>query len=146
MELMTKEDFTKESLKALHESLGLPEEFYFVAEELDCPHCGELKLSTKVYVVLMKLRLRLKEPVVITSGYRCPEYNRRIGGVPKSAHTKGLAVDIRIPTSGYRFRILEFLVRETPRIGVAEDFIHFDLDYSKPFPVVWTYGSRRHLA
>lgn len=33
-------------------------------------------------------------PFVITSGYRTPEHNRAVGGVEKSQHTKGIAVDI----------------------------------------------------
>ena len=145
--MLKKEDFELSKLQVLHERLGLPKEFYFSAEELDCPHCGHLKLSLAVYHILMRLRLFLKEPVIITSGYRCPEYNERIGGVPKSAHTRGMAVDVLTRTSGDRYRILNFLVNAgVDRIGIADDFIHFDLDYSKPSPAVWTYGSRRHIA
>ncbi len=145
--MLTKEDFELERLKALHEELQLPHEFYFSPDELDCPHCGELRFSKRLYYVLMKLRLFVKEPVIVTSGYRCEEYNARIGGVPKSAHTKGMAVDVLVRTSGDRYRILNFLVNAgIDRIGIADDFIHFDLDYSKPSPVVWTYGSRRHIA
>ena len=32
-------------------------------------------------------------PIIITSGYRCPALNTRVGGASTSAHTKGLAVD-----------------------------------------------------
>lgn len=45
--------------------------------------------ATKLELV----RAALGKPIVITSGYRCPELNKRIGGVSTSAHTKGLAVD-----------------------------------------------------
>ncbi len=34
------------------------------------------------------------QPILITSGYRCAELNRRIGGSPSSAHTRGMAADI----------------------------------------------------
>lgn len=47
--------------------------------------------------VLEPLREWAGEPVVITSGYRCPELNRRVGGVPSSQHTLGLAADIHLP-------------------------------------------------
>lgn len=35
--------------------------------------------------------------IVITSGYRSPELNRAVGGVPTSAHVRGLAADIHSP-------------------------------------------------
>ena len=35
------------------------------------------------------------EPIIITSGYRSPEVNKRIGGSPTSNHLTGCAVDIR---------------------------------------------------
>jgi hypothetical protein len=33
--------------------------------------------------------------IEITSGYRSPEYNAKIGGVPYSKHLRGQAIDIR---------------------------------------------------
>ena len=39
------------------------------------------------------VRKALDKPIIITSGYRCPALNARVGGVATSAHTKGLAVD-----------------------------------------------------
>ena len=35
------------------------------------------------------------EPIIITSGYRSPEVNKRVGGSPTSNHLTGSAVDIR---------------------------------------------------
>jgi hypothetical protein len=32
-------------------------------------------------------------PIFINSGYRCPELNKAVGGVPTSQHTKGQAAD-----------------------------------------------------
>jgi zinc D-Ala-D-Ala carboxypeptidase len=36
-------------------------------------------------------------PVVVTSGYRCPELNTAIGGAVNSQHLEGKAADIHIP-------------------------------------------------
>ncbi len=45
------------------------------------------------------LRERAAQPIVINSGYRSPQLNRKVGGAPTSNHLTGCAVDIR--TSGY---------------------------------------------
>ena len=42
------------------------------------------------------LRLRAGTPIRINSGYRSPQLNKRIGGVPTSNHLTGCAADIRV--------------------------------------------------
>ena len=37
-----------------------------------------------------------EEPIIITSGYRSVELNRKVGGSPTSNHLTGCAVDIRV--------------------------------------------------
>jgi hypothetical protein len=44
--------------------------------------------------VLQPVREAVGEPLLISSGYRCPELNKAVGGVPTSQHTKGEASDI----------------------------------------------------
>lgn len=44
--------------------------------------------------VLEPLRQHVGEPVIISSGYRCPELNRRVGGASNSQHLTGEAADI----------------------------------------------------
>ena len=46
--------------------------------------------------VLEPLRERVKEPVIISSGYRCPALNRAVGGSNTSQHMKGEACDIYV--------------------------------------------------
>ena len=36
------------------------------------------------------------EPIIINSGYRSPELNKKVGGAPNSNHLTGCAVDIRV--------------------------------------------------
>lgn len=44
--------------------------------------------------VLQPLRDAWGKPLHINSGYRCPELNTLVGGVPSSQHVKGEAADI----------------------------------------------------
>ena len=37
-----------------------------------------------------------EEPIIISSGYRSPEVNRKVGGSPTSNHLTGCAVDIKV--------------------------------------------------
>ena len=37
-----------------------------------------------------------EEPIIISSGYRSPQLNRKVGGSPTSNHLTGCAVDIRV--------------------------------------------------
>ncbi len=46
--------------------------------------------------VLEPLRALLNKPIHISSGYRCPELNTKIGGAKNSQHTEGKAADIEV--------------------------------------------------
>ena len=35
------------------------------------------------------------KPIVVTSGYRCKELNKKVGGVDSSSHTIGYGVDLQ---------------------------------------------------
>jgi uncharacterized protein YcbK (DUF882 family) len=53
-------------------------------------------LTVLVQVILDPLREHLGKPVRITSGYRSPGVNAKIGGSKTSAHMTGEAVDIKV--------------------------------------------------
>lgn len=64
---------------------------------------GEEHLINLVYVCQLMERVRRvcgDNVVHVSSGYRCPELNKRIGGSSRSAHMRGLAVDFTIPGYG----------------------------------------------
>ena len=44
--------------------------------------------------VLDPLREAYGKPIIVTSGYRCEELNKAVGGSKTSEHMKGMAVDI----------------------------------------------------
>lgn len=47
-------------------------------------------------MVLDPLRRLYGGPIVIGSGYRCKQLNKKVGGVPNSWHQEGNAADIRV--------------------------------------------------
>jgi zinc D-Ala-D-Ala carboxypeptidase len=70
-------------------------------------------------------------PIIITSGYRCPELNRVVGGVADSAHVKGLAADIICPSFGSPLAVCR---------AIAESDITFDqLIHEHGDSALWTH-------
>jgi zinc D-Ala-D-Ala carboxypeptidase len=56
---------------------------------------------------LEEVRALLGKPMLITSGYRCPELNRAVGGSKNSAHVQGFAADFVSPLFGSPRKIAE---------------------------------------
>lgn len=56
---------------------------------------AKANLTALVSNLLDPLRERWGSPIVVNSGYRCAKLNRAVGGVARSQHCKGQAVDIR---------------------------------------------------
>ena len=78
-------------------------------------------------------------PIVLTCGYRNPEHNAEIGGVPDSAHVKGMAVDVRAPQdAAMREKMMwAFGCAGFHRAETAPKHMHFDTDDTKPTPCFW---------
>ena len=53
--------------------------------------------------VFEPLRIHLNTPIKISSGFRCLQVNKMIGGAKSSQHTKGEAMDIKIGAKGFHF-------------------------------------------
>jgi len=60
--------------------------------------CGWLEELRRRYNLRYFLRTEkdTEEPIIISSGYRSPQLNRKVGGSPTSNHLTGCAVDIRV--------------------------------------------------
>lgn len=103
----------------------------FKLSEFQCPCCGKSNISEELVQNLQQLRDRYGEPIFITSGVRCAEYNRRVGGYWDSPHLKGLAVDIVARINPVT---MAYLADELGcfRIGVYDRHTH--LDIVKPSP------------
>lgn len=70
---------------------------WFPPAEIACRSTGMVLLTPAAMSALDKLdalRERMGHPLNVTSGYRSPEHNRRVGGAPASKHMEGIAFDI----------------------------------------------------
>ena len=120
---------------------------YFNYTEFDSPdELGSGKqMSEKILDTLDLAREKFDKPIKITSGFRTEAYNqdlkaRGYKASSKSSHLKGLAVDIHCNNSKDRFELVDILLDVGfNRIGIANTFIHADIDEDKPSHVIWTY-------
>ncbi len=70
---------------------------HFKDKDFACHHCGKIKVDPQLPIMLEKLRSALgNNKITITSGYRCPEHNKAIGGARRSQHLLGKAADIKV--------------------------------------------------
>ena len=69
---------------------------HFSRKEFSCRHCGKLTIDNRLIDKLEQLREKIGKPIKVTSGYRCPVHNKKVGGVKNSRHTKGQAADIKV--------------------------------------------------
>jgi hypothetical protein len=75
----------------------------------------------RLCVWLEELRARYNAPIRINSGYRSPQLNKKIGGVPTSNHLTGCAVDIRVEN-------MEQLIRYAAILLDISNETHQDFD------------------
>jgi len=94
--------------------------------------CGYDDIDLKLVDKLQMLRDLVGKPIVITSGCRCHDYNKHIGGVISSPHLEGLAADIQV--SGMAPTTLAILADRIKyiRIGIYEKHLHIDVKPANP--------------
>ena len=63
-----------------------------------CGRCQSNSMQQRIIDLFQSLRDRLGKPLTINSGFRCAEYNKKVGGKPNSQHLSGKALDIKLPT------------------------------------------------
>lgn len=120
---------------------------YFKLSEFDCPfeEGSGSKMKPEFLELLDEAREIAGIPFKITSGYRTKEYNedlirRNYKASKNSSHLKALASDISVKDSKSRFIVFNsLLLAGFTRIGIADTFIHVDLDTDKTQNVIWTY-------
>jgi len=92
--------------------------------------------------ILEPARLKLGEPIKVSSGLRCRRLNQAVGGVYNSQHITGCAADIRIRSRRYQKRIFAILA-SNPHVD------QLLMEHTKKNDVYWVHVSRsdnpRHL-
>ena len=113
---------------------------------LECSDgCGICPTESAMWFLVSLAReyyIKFNKKLFVTSGARCYIHNKEIGGVPNSAHTKGLAFDVHYDNSKETYLIISHLYKMgVPRIGInfAKSFVHFDIDTTLPQNVLFKY-------
>lgn len=94
-------------------------------------------IDDKLVKYLQRIRNWAGAPLIISSGYRTPAYNAKIGGAENSRHTKGMAADIYVER---RVRSIYEIAKYAEAIGILgiernEDtnYVHVDTREKKYF-------------
>jgi len=117
---------------------------YFTEEEQSCNCCGENKFNSETLQRFNDLRAYLGFAMNMTSGYRCPAYNKLKGYT--QTHATGQAGDIE---SSHKQAYA--IIKHAPKFGFTgigvkqkgnKRFIHLDdLEEieGRPRPHIWSY-------
>lgn len=116
----------------------------FSESEFACSHCGEVHMDPEFMDKMQALRDRIGR-IVVSSGYRCPEYNQRISSTGANGpHTTGRAVDVLAGTRKAYHILEDALDLGFTGIGISQRegsrFLHLDTLEDSPRPNVWTYS------
>lgn len=91
--------------------------------------------------ILQPLRDIIKQPIVITSGYRCKRLNALVGGVSNSQHLIGQAADIRC--NNYQHAMMMF--DNLKSMKFADQVLFEHKDHSKWLHVSWSSQPRHYF-
>ena len=70
---------------------------FFNRAEFACKcGCGFDDISPELVALLDQIRAHFDRPMTITSGCRCPQHNRQVGGAEHSQHLVGKAADVQM--------------------------------------------------
>lgn len=108
--------------------MRLSENFYRREFKCNCGKCDYDTVDAELVEVLQMLRDKFRAPIKITSGNRCPAYNKSIGSKDTSYHVRGRAADIQVSgvTPSEVQKHLKLMYMDMYGIGSYETFTHID--------------------
>lgn len=92
----------------------------FSAKEFACNHCKEVVIEEQLVYQLQQLRDIFNTGIIITSGYRCPTHNARVGGSKQSLHIKGKAADFTMLGEINAFQVFTEACKIFNRVGLYQ--------------------------
>ena len=102
---------------------------HFLAREFRCRDGAPAWFVSDALVELLEcIRMELGSiPLIVHSGYRTPDHNRRVGGAAGSYHMSGVAADISV--AGVRPALLASVARSEGAggVGLYAAFVHVDI-------------------
>lgn len=108
---------------------------WFKVKEFRCRDGSQVVfIDEYLWTTLSILRTKIGKPVIITSGYRTPEWNAKCNGAKYSYHMRGMAADIRVDGMSPKevAKKLDEIVPKTEcGIIVYKNWVHFDVRLSK---------------
>lgn len=108
---------------------------HFKVKEFACKDKSTITFIDDYMVTILELlRKKLGKPIIITSGYRTPTHNAKVGGAKYSYHMRGMAADIRVNGISAKTvaKELDKLVGGCGII-VYESWVHFDVREGKKY-------------
>ena len=102
--------------------------------------CGKDDIKDELAIKVQKVRDLINRPISINSGVRCRVHNALSKSKPTSSHIEGWAADLGYSGSRARYELLAAVMQVFDRVGIANTFIHVDVDANKTAGVVWTYS------
>lgn len=115
---------------------------YFKPSEFQAcvPSCSIDDMDGAFLALLDDIREAAGIPLVLNCAYRSREWDIAKGRSGNSAHTRGLAVDIRCTSNSNRMKIVRAaLLCGVKRIGIGKTYVHLDADETLTQGVIWHY-------
>lgn len=102
---------------------------HFKVKEFACKDGTPIVFVDDYLAIILEIaRGKINKPIIITSGYRTPAYNAKVGGAKYSYHMRGMAADIRADgvTPKELAKVLNSIVPNSGGIIVYNNWVHFD--------------------
>lgn len=119
---------------------------FFTEADWRCKHCGENHTDPAHMARVDELRRRVGFPLVLSSGYRCPDHNDAVSKTGRAGpHTKS-ASDLAVDRGRAYVVVREALAMGFTGVGIQQKgdgrFVHVD-DLpdapGQPRPTIWSY-------